>query len=279
MKADGDPNSTCSDFIECTMTFTGVSDGPDGAGRLCVAEDQRFVDVARTGVEVSADQIFDGKTINFFTVDRNSHRNVLAESCSAPAVDTVRLSVKLQRRYLYEAVRERKRKAVDVKQIRVNLRILHISSRLRRLYLGWEFCHQTYILDHSEVSFYNRRTPEDFRERPHPFSQFCALTFRRHSSSERSICFLYFPLGEPDCSSNWTLDLEKDGVELDWDSQSLFSLSCRHDRIKAGNPFAYCAPRHVEQVRLSIVVNGFLNAFFLVTGVVYLAKSVYLSIR
>ena len=246
VKADKEPEGNNSSFIECTMTFKGDSSRPESNGRLCLVQEIPHIDVTERGVVLRATDV--AQNHNMFSVDENNRFWNTPEYCTGLNTTHLMVSLRLTSKSQSFHYREMLAKAVDIKRITVNLKVLLMSSRKRCLVMAYDDCENTFSLDHSEVSVYNMRKPEDVKVPAFILKKRCQITFKRESSADRSICMVYLPHGTPDCGSDWKLLVLRQRNSLDA-SNILYDLVCRTDP-RSGRPHAWCAPYDLDQITL-----------------------------
>ena len=248
MKADEEPEGNSSSFIECTMTFKGDSSRPESNGRLCLVQEKPHIDVSERGVVLRATDVAQGGNHSMFSVDESASFWDTQEYCIGPNSKFITVSFSLTSQNPSQHQRVNLAKAVDIKRITVNLKVLLMSSRKRCLVMAYDDCENTFSLDHSEVSVYNMRKPEEVKVPAFTLKKRCQITFKRESSANRSICMVYLPHGRPECGSKWKLLVLRQRNSLDA-SNILYELVCGTDP-RSGRPHAWCAPYGLDQITL-----------------------------
>ena len=179
VKADEEPEGNSSSFIECTMTFKGDSSRPGSNGRLCLVQEKPHIDVSERGVVLRATDIAQGGNHSMFSVDESASFWNTQEYCIGPNSKFITVSFRLTSQNPSQHQRVNLAKAVDIKRITVNLKVLLMSSRKRCLVMAYDDCEKTFSLDHSEVSVYNKRKPEDVKVPAFTLKKRCQITFKK----------------------------------------------------------------------------------------------------
>ena len=136
---------------------------------------------------------------------------------------------------------------VNISDLTIHLKVLHIGSAERRVDLAYDDCERTYDLNRSEISVYNRRKPQDLKMVPAiELKVRCQVTFKRLSSKDRAICIVFEPHGTPDCGSEWTLYILKQRNSLA-KANILYRLNCAQDK-RVLKKHTWCAPNDTDQV-------------------------------
>ena len=235
MKTDASPRTATRTVRSCELTFTSE----DIDGHLCLAQDYPKLKIADKNVElVATDGINDNGGNHIVTVPYGGHWTEM-EVCTKSRYIALNLKVNAQDG------------SVDISHLTINLKVMDIKSSRRRVDMDYEYCERTYALDHSDISVYNRKRPEDRRQAEGiELKKRCSLTFRKKkTTNDRNICLAYIPQGKPDCSSDWTLYVLKEKNILEKDN-ILYQFDCDKTGEKPLQTLTWCAPNRTDQITL-----------------------------
>ncbi|XP_059155507.1 uncharacterized protein LOC131940747 [Physella acuta] len=189
IKTDVSPTTTTNSFRDCQVTFRSEEDD----GKLCVVQYARLNEIRDSNVEfVVKDGISDeGKKIFTLAYYPNAWRD--REYCTTSP-------------YIYMYLRKlNKNTNVNITQVLINLKVLSIDSKERKLYFDDDYCDKAYKLSKSEVTLYNRSPPP---QASFP-GRFCTIALDKEPEEDSSICLVYIPLSTShECK--WKLTVTKD---------------------------------------------------------------------
>ncbi|KAK3738412.1 hypothetical protein RRG08_037049 [Elysia crispata] len=222
------PNDTGRAFQTCMMFFQAKNENE----QLCLVQDYPRIRLADQNVELVA---YAGAN-KMFSLVYAGHLDA-GEQCTRSN------NIKLELRKVSNTA------PVNISDLTIHLKVLHIGSAERRVDLAYDDCERTYDLNRSEISVYNRRKPQDLKMVPAiELKVRCQVTFKRLSIEGHAICFVYEPLGTPDCGSEWTLYILKQRNSLAR-ANILYRLNCAQDK-RVLKKHTWCAPNDTDQVTL-----------------------------
>lgn len=188
IKTDVSPTTNTNVFSDCQVTFRSNEED----GKLCVIQDARLNEIRDSNVEFMVkDGISDeGKYIFTLKYYPNSWRD--REYCTTSP-------------YIYMYLHKvNKNMSANITQVMINLKVLSIDSKDRKIYFDDGYCDKTYKLLNSEVTLSNRLPP------PHTSDPqiFCTISLFKDPEDDTSICFVYIPLSTThECK--WKLTVTK----------------------------------------------------------------------
>lgn len=229
VRGDISPNTITKSFRDCETNFYSKR----RTGRLCVVQEGKVNEIDDFNAELLVHDGYDTEDAPLiFSLKHNTGRWRQREYCTRTP-------------YLNFYLRKiNKTGLVDVRKVYINLKVLDIESRDRKLYLDNLYCDHSYQLLNSRVNVYDRAF-QNSELSARNLTKICTVRIEKEKNDNKSICFVYVPSDKMTCGNNNTWM-----VSVYTESQNVtYKLQCKDE--KAEQWHAWCSSNRTHSVTLN----------------------------
>ncbi|KAH9499997.1 hypothetical protein Btru_076128 [Bulinus truncatus] len=233
---DAQPGTeTQTSLVSCELVFRASQE----EGHLCVIQDDSWNTVSDPNVEIIVKDGHGDDEKEIFTLKYMPSPWQHREHCTESQYVTIHLS------------RINNNIPVAMSKLNINIKIVNIKSKLRKIYMDETYCDDTFNLENSVVTVFNR-APYSDREYSKVKSH-CGVKIKKKSGENSRICLVYAPSKSSDLQSEWSFKVTK----KDYDSNPeniLYELKWNDPRTKSIH--SWCASNETVDVMLIFIRNN-----------------------
>ncbi|XP_055900116.1 uncharacterized protein LOC106053222 [Biomphalaria glabrata] len=228
LKADAQPGTaTQSSLAGCEMVFRSKQED----ARLCVIQDGPLNTIDDPNAELTVADGYGDKPSTFITLKYSPSKWHKREYCTTSQFITVKLH------------RINNNVPIAISKLHIDLKIVNIESRHRKIYMQEHYCSGDYDLDNSIVRVYNKFPSAEAMVG----DSTCGVNLKKRSDEETRICLVYTPPNRLHSDYEWLFAVSNQPYSL-YEKNVLYKLEWNDTRINTRH--TWCASNQTSQVML-----------------------------